>query len=105
MSDQWMVQTNNDQAKVLFEGTEADARAFVQQKFPRVHVEPGSLYGEDGPKSDVAVVSPGGSVRNQKGVATWNGDAWSDADKKEAPKRAPAKKAAAKLDPTKKEGE
>lgn len=39
--------------RVLFEGTEDDAKVYVENNFPRVHVEPGSNYGEAGPPPDV----------------------------------------------------
>jgi hypothetical protein len=30
--------------RTVFEGTEDDARTYIQMKFPRLHIEPGSFY-------------------------------------------------------------
>lgn len=43
------------QGRVLFRGTREDAEKFVQDNFPRVHVEPGVDYGDNGPAPDVEV--------------------------------------------------
>lgn len=46
--------------RVLFSGIEEDARAYVVSNFPRVHIEPGSNYGSEGPPADVALRPPNG---------------------------------------------
>lgn len=65
----------------LFEGLEDDARFFVEDNFPRVHVEPGSDYGDQEPSTDAVLVHPGGNVSAGDGVEYFYGaDAgWSDA--------------------------
>lgn len=55
----WTV-TTTDGNRTLFRGTEDDAYAFVERNFPRVHVEPGTDYGDDGPSPDVFVNSGDG---------------------------------------------
>lgn len=81
MSDQYTVVSNTSEgvnSRLLFAGTQEDAAQYIVDHFPRVHVEPGSLYGEDGPPADAALIAPGGSLRDNKGVAYWNGAKWSD---------------------------
>ena len=55
--------------RVHFQGNEADARRYVEQNFPRPHVEPGSvaerLY------ADVQLHSPDGTVQELHGDAGW----------------------------------
>lgn len=58
--------TSPDGRRTRFEGTEEDARAFVQANFPRIHSEPGANYGDDGPPADV-VLDTG------SGKEFWNG--------------------------------
>lgn len=85
MSDQVTVKTNKENGRTLFAGTEEDARAFVQNHFPRPHNEPGTDYGDDGPVPDV-ILSNG---------ATFDGKNWSDANRQSetsVPRKAPAKK-------------
>src|SRR5215469_15988459 len=41
--------------RVLFRGNRADAEKFLADNFPRVHVEPGTDYGDDGPQPDATV--------------------------------------------------
>lgn len=41
--------------RVVFEGLEDDARDFVVQQFPRLHIEPGTHYGDDGPPADAVI--------------------------------------------------
>lgn len=55
----WTV-TTRDGDRRLFSGTEDDAYAFVEQNFPRVHIEPNTDYGDDGPQPDVFVNSGDG---------------------------------------------
>jgi len=73
------VVTRNN-GRVLFEGTEEDARTYVERNFPRAHAENFTDYGADGPQTDV-ILDNG---------ASYNGE-WSDAKKSE-PRKAPAKK-------------
>lgn len=73
---QWEV-TSRDGNRRLFSGTEDDARDFIENNFPRVHAEPGQLYGDDGPQPDVVLVSPGQG--NQKGKKEgFDGNDWKD---------------------------
>lgn len=56
---QWMVRsTNANDRRVHFAGTEADARAHVENNFPRVHVADANAE----PYPDVALHSPDGAV-------------------------------------------
>jgi hypothetical protein len=57
--DRWRVMTP-DGNRVLFDGNEADARDYVEKNFPRVHVTPGQVYGDDGAPPDVHLVGPSG---------------------------------------------
>lgn len=47
--------------RVAFEGNEYDAQRFVEQWYPRPHVEPGAYYSEGGVQPDVILVAPDGS--------------------------------------------
>lgn len=58
---EWSV-VNTDGRRTLFRGTEDDARQYVQDHFPHVHVEPGTDYGDDGPQPDVFVKDPKGNL-------------------------------------------
>lgn len=58
---QWTVRsTNANDRRVHFAGTEADARAHVENNFPRVHVADANAE----PYPDVALHSPDGAVRH-----------------------------------------
>jgi hypothetical protein len=61
-----------DGRRVLFEGNEQDARDHVQQNYPRVHVSPGAVYGDDGPPPDVHLTSKSGKSEY------WNGVEWTE---------------------------
>jgi hypothetical protein len=61
-----------DGRRVYFEGPEKEARKHVENNYPRVHVEPGSVYGDEGPPPDVHLASSSGSKEY------WNGEEWSD---------------------------
>ena len=43
---------------VVFRGPREAAEEYLANNFPRVHVEPGVDYGDDGPKPDAYVVHP-----------------------------------------------
>lgn len=45
--------------RVVFEGLEDDAREFITQRFPRLHIEPGTHYGDDGPPADAVIDTDG----------------------------------------------
>lgn len=61
----WTVlQRNLGKGKVVFEGAEADARKFIADHFPRVHVEPGS---SEAPTPDAKLVSPDGKEETYAG--------------------------------------
>lgn len=61
MSDQFEVRTHEafGRVKTLFAGTEEDARKFVTDNFPRIHVEPGI---NQEPTPNVVLISPGGDA-------------------------------------------
>lgn len=52
----WQVRSR-DGKRVMFEGIEDDARAYVQANFPHVHAEPNTHY-PDGPEPDVYLHGP-----------------------------------------------
>lgn len=60
MSDMWLVKQNTGQraGRRLFEGLEEDARLFIENNFPRPHIEPGG--GGDELQADVHLISPEG---------------------------------------------
>lgn len=78
-SSPWEVQTNPQDGSAprrLFSGTEDDARDFIENNFPRLHVEPGVLYGDEGPEPDAVLVAPG-TGKNRKREA-FDGSEWSE---------------------------
>lgn len=76
--ESWRV-VSYDGRKTFFEGTEEDARAYVENNFPRVHIEPGVNYGDEGPLPDVKLTGPGNVE------ATFKGKNWSDTEPTPAP--------------------
>lgn len=44
--------------RVVFRGPKEAAEEYLANNFPRVHVEPGFDYGDDGPEPDATVVHP-----------------------------------------------
>lgn len=62
---------SKDGRKTFFEGTDKDARTYVENNFPRLHVEPGVHY-ENGPEPDAVLYSEG------KEVGHFDGTEWSD---------------------------
>jgi hypothetical protein len=73
MAEQWFVKTRDafgQYSRTLFAGIEKDARTFIEQNFPRLHVEPGSYSGEDGPAPDAVLVGADKSVQHFNG-ADW----------------------------------
>jgi hypothetical protein len=61
----WQVVTSK--GRVAFEGLEKDARTFLENHYPRVHVEPGSA---DEPAPDASLKSPNGDVEHFHGPET-----------------------------------
>jgi len=58
---QWSVRpTNSNDRRVHFAGIDADARAYVENNFPRVHVADASAD----PYPDVALHAPDGAVHH-----------------------------------------
>jgi hypothetical protein len=53
--------------RVLFEGELEDAQNFLRDNYPRIHIEPGMDYGEDGPPADAVVQDDDGARQ------FWNG--------------------------------
>lgn len=62
---QWQVVSKG--SMLLFAGTEDDARKFIQDNFPRVHTQPGSVAK---PEADANLISPDGA-RSQWLTTTW----------------------------------
>lgn len=57
--------------RTVFDGTEEDAKQYLEHNFPRPHIEPGEDYGDDGPPVD--------AVLDVNGVRTkFDGKAWSE---------------------------
>lgn len=46
--------------RVVFRGPQEAAEQYLAEHFPRVHVEPGFDYGDEGPQPDATIV-PGKS--------------------------------------------
>jgi hypothetical protein len=69
---QYKVQSNNNPSRVrtLFQGLEKDARRFIENNFPRPHVEPGT---NDEAVPDVALVAPDGSKETYHAEDGWSG--------------------------------
>lgn len=57
--------------KVIFDGLPEDAQQFIEHRFPRLHIEPGSDYGDSGPTAD-AIMDIGGTR------TFYNGKKWDD---------------------------
>ncbi len=64
-NEQW--RTNPNGGRTLFEGLEEDAREWVENNFPRPHLEPQG--GGDELKADVHLVSPDGTREHFLGKA------------------------------------
>ena len=73
MSRAKVVSTNPARARVLFEGLEEEARRFVENNFPRAHVEPGTVVEQ--PVPDVELVKDNGSKETYHADSGWSGDA------------------------------
>lgn len=74
MDDMWKVRQftgghGGKNGRTLFEGLEDDARVFVENNFPRPHIEAGG--GHDEVSADVHLVSPDG-VREQLLNNAWH---------------------------------
>lgn len=69
----WTV-VSADGKRTYFEGTEDDAYSFVENNFPRIHVEPGVNYGEDGPQPDAYVMTPDGKTSHWYDGTDWYSD-------------------------------
>lgn len=80
---QAQVRTNDDRHRVLFRGALEDAKVFVEQHFPRVHLEPNTDYGDEGPKADVVVEHDGN-------VHTFKDSKWADKNSEPVTLDAPA---------------
>jgi len=57
--------------RLLFAGDEESARAYVENNFPRIHVDPGSVLVN--PRADVVLVLPDGSEEEFIGREEANG--------------------------------
>lgn len=64
------------QPRRVFSGDEAAARQYVADNFPRLHVEPGTDYGDQTPVPDAVLVNPGGNVSQGTGVEHYVGGEW-----------------------------
>lgn len=71
MSDEAMWQVKRfgptGTGRTLFEGIESDARLYLENNYPRVHVEPGSA---DDPTVNAVLVAPDGSLH------AFDGEEW-----------------------------
>lgn len=66
MADTWqVVRRRNGRESVLFDGGEDDARQYLSQNYPRVHVEPGS---PDPAVPDALLKSPAGDYESCVGT-------------------------------------
>lgn len=65
------VVTNSDPSRVrtVFEGLVSDARKFIQNNYPRAHVEPGN---SDPGTPDVRLVHPDGSAETYHAETGWS---------------------------------
>jgi hypothetical protein len=73
-SQPWRVVENRPRGRTVHEGTEKTARAYVEQNYPRTHVDPGNVA--DHPVADVHVVDPDGARTHYLGAE--NDDPWAD---------------------------
>lgn len=80
-NEQWQVVTNDHVHRVLYSGDEESASLFVEQHFPHVHVEPGVVYGDEGPSADVLLRDPSGNEMQ------YVGGEWVEEERKEAAKK------------------
>lgn len=68
MANTWtVVRSRNGRESVIFDGTENDARKFLADNYPRVHVEPNSA---DTPAPDALLKSPTGDYEACVGTQT-----------------------------------
>lgn len=75
MAEVWnVVTTATSRAKTLFSGLEKDARKFVENNFPRPHVEPPGHPTDPG-QADVKLVGPGGQTETYHAEDGWSGQA------------------------------
>jgi len=74
MADVWKVTQSlmGRPARTLFQGLEKDARRFVENNFPRAHVEPPS---QEPGIPDVQLVSPSGAEETYHAEDGWSGQA------------------------------
>jgi hypothetical protein len=70
-TNRWRVVSNvpGQRTRTHFEGLEADARTYVQNNFPRAHVEPPS---QEPGIPDVKLVGPGNKVEHYHSHLGWN---------------------------------
>lgn len=65
--------TGKVQNRTLFRGTLDDAKKFIEDHFPRIHVEPGMHYEEEDLKPDAQIHHDDGSVSKYMGEK-WESD-------------------------------
>lgn len=71
----YAVMTTDSPSRTLFRGSEESARNYILNHHPRLHVNPGDDWGQDGPMPDAVFTHPDGSEEY------WNGERWiADAD-------------------------
>lgn len=74
MNDVWnVVTTAAARAKTLFSGPESAARRFIEQNFPRPHVEPPGHPTDPG-EPDVKLVGPDGQTETYHADDGWTGN-------------------------------
>jgi hypothetical protein len=81
------VVTTADGRRTLFRGDEDSARDYIENNFPRVHSEPGTDYGDEGPTPDAVLKAPDGTIEHFNG-AEWvlPNDSTDDPDTNATPK-------------------
>jgi hypothetical protein len=61
---------NDHTKRRLFQGLAEDAQRWVEDNFPRLHAEPNTDYGDDGPPPDVVVVAADKTMKVFHGTAS-----------------------------------
>lgn len=72
MAQEAKVVDSRNQNRVLMRGTEEDARAFVEQNFPRHHVDPAAPVMDD-PEPDVLLIGSSGQAEMYLGPESSGG--------------------------------
>lgn len=90
--DAWHVKSTDVSNQTRFRGTEDDARKHVVANYPRLHVQPGTEWGQEGPMPEVVLLSHDGKEEY------WNGEKWITEDDQPVPSEPIAQAAAVQAD-------